>query len=214
MIGKEREDVLGIRRAPHTVVRLFGELVTKAAHDSREPANIPVVHEAEFTPDERMAVEAFLWNINSSANNNIGTYVYTFRDEELAPLGDSPLLSATNINAMVATSNVYALPTPLENVRFVDVAMTIRPGSLNSNFGVGEVAFLIPDNSQSTLPLTITIRRGAEETTIIVEWHRGLLFQSTDLEDSWVKVEGATNPLTIDTAEVRQMFWQARCGSP
>jgi hypothetical protein len=43
VIGEERKDVLGVRRAVHPVVRLFGKLFTKAVHDPREPADILLV---------------------------------------------------------------------------------------------------------------------------------------------------------------------------
>lgn len=117
---------------------------------------------------------AYFWNNNSSGNNNVGTYVYTFRDGSLSLLGTSPTLNAANITTTTATSDVYSLPSTLANVRFVDVALTIRPGSGIDSFGVGEVAFSVPGPSiqiaRDGQQLVIDFSGRLQTTTDFGEW--------------------------------------------
>ncbi|MBI5395682.1 MAG: PEP-CTERM sorting domain-containing protein [Verrucomicrobia bacterium] len=86
---------------------------------------------------------AYFWNNNSIANNNVGDYGYTFRSADLSALGSSPWLSASNVIGSTAMADVYALSTPIDGIRYIDIAMNIRSGNSLNNFGVGEVGYRV-----------------------------------------------------------------------
>lgn len=96
---------------------------------------------------------AYLWNSDSIANNNIGTYAYTFRDSALNILGTSGELLATDVEYLQQLPpDVFTLDNPLASVRYVDLSMTIREASGNGIYGLSEVAFyVVPEPTTFTL---------------------------------------------------------------